>query len=319
MITHFKLLAVVLALTLAAGSITAHAGDWGPKACSGTTKAAFAGCLYEGLDDFWVGVGKCKNESQREDSRDCLADARASLREDAQECQEQRDARSDLCDLLGEAPFDPPFEPAIFAAWADIDAGGMWNPWMPLVPGRTLVYESPDETIEVTVTSDIKVVDGVECRVVRDIVKGEDGELIEDTLDWFAQDIYGNVWYCGEATAEYEDGFPVTVDGSFLAGVDGAKAGILMKAAPAVGDVYRQEFDLGNAEDAAEVVSLHGSSAATPQGASCAADCLVTREFTPLSPDDNENKYYKQGIGMILTIDLESGERAELVEIIDNP
>ena len=317
--TYFKAAGIALLLTMAAGPIAAHANGNQPKACSSTTSAAFAACLYEALDDFWIGNGKCQNESARDDRKECFADTRVSLRETTQECRAQRDARAELCDDLGEAPFDPPFDPENFVAWGVIDANGMWNPWMPLIPGRTLVYESADETVEVTVTSDTKYIGGVECRVVRDVVKGEDGELIEDTIDWFAQDIYGNVWYCGEATAEYEDGFPVNIDGSFQAGLDGAKAGLVMKAAPAVGDVYRQEFDLGNAEDAAEVMSLHGSSAATPQGASCVADCLVTREFTPLDPDANENKYYKPGIGVVLTIDLETGGRTELVEIIDNP
>jgi hypothetical protein len=178
------------------------------------------------------------------------------------------------------------------------------------------VYRSSDETVRVTVTNQVKIIDDVPCVVVRDVVE-VDGELLEDTIDWFAQDVHGNVWYCGEATAEYEDGFPVNTGGSFQADVDGARPGLLMKAAPAVGDVYRQEFDLGNAEDAAEVVNLHGF-AITP-AASCRGDCLVTREFTPLSPGDEENKYYKPGIGMILTVNLETGERSKLVRIVDKP
>lgn len=184
--TCFKAAGIVLLLAMAAGPIAAHANDRHsngnqPKACSSTTSAAFAARLYEGLDDFWIGAGKCENESARDDRRGCVADARASLREATKECREQRDARSELCDELGQAPYDPPFKPDNFVAWDDIDTSGLWNPWMPLIPGRTLVYESADETVEVTVTRDTKDVDGVECRVVRDVVKGEDGELIEDT------------------------------------------------------------------------------------------------------------------------------------------
>lgn len=308
-----------LSLVLAIVAGPAYAGHYHksrPQACSSTTKAAFAACLNEGLDDYWIGSGKCQNESEREDRVECFDDIQESLQEFARECRDQREARDDLCDALGEAPYDPEFEPEMFVNPDDIGGSVAPNPWLPLIAGQTRVYEAPDERVEVTVTHDIRIVDDVPCRVVRDIVT-EDGDLVEDTLDWFAQDIYGNVWYCGEATAEYEDGFPVSTDGSFEADVDGARPGILMKAAPAVGDVYRQEFDLGNAEDAAKVINLHGS--AETDFASCAGDCLVTLEFTPLSPDSTEHKFYKPGVGEILVIDLESGERTELVEIIDEP
>ncbi len=313
---YVKTACLSLALAALAGPAASHGRGSGPKACSNTTKAAFAACLNEGLDDFWIGNGKCQNESEAGDRSECFSDNRESLKEFSQECREQRSARADLCDGLGEAPYDPEFEPENFVNPDDIGGSVAPNPWLPLIAGRTLVYESPDETIEVTVTHDTKMIDDVPCRVVRDVVK-VDGELLEDTIDWLAQDIHGNVWYCGEATAEYEDGFPVNTDGSFQADVDGARPGLLMKAAPAVGNIYRQEFDLGNAEDAAMVINLHGS-ANTP-AASCAGNCLVTREFTPLSPDAEEDKYFKPGVGNILTIDLETGERTELVEIINSP
>jgi hypothetical protein len=132
-----------------------------------------------------------------------------------------------------------------------------------------------------------------------------------------AQDIEGNVWYCGEGTAEYEDGLPVNTDGSFQADVDGARPGILMRAAPAVGDVYRQEFALGEAEDAATIVSLHGS-ANTP-AASCQGDCLVTSETTALEPGAKEKKFYKPGVGEIQSIDLDTGAKTRLIQIIDGP
>jgi len=316
---YLKIAGLSLVLAALAGPTAlyaAHKGSQEPQACSKTTTAAFNACLNEGYDDFWIGNGKCQNESERGEVFECLVDNRESIKEFVEECRAQREARDDLCDVLGQAPYDPVFEPEDFVNPDDIGGSIMPNPWFPLIVGRTLVYESPDEVVRVTVTDEIKIIDDIPCRVVRDVVK-LDGEVLEDTLDWYAQDVFGNVWYCGEATAEYEDGFPVTTDGSFQADVDGARPGILMKAVPAVGDTNRQEFDLGNAEDAAEVVSLNGS-ANTP-AASCSGDCLVTREFTPISPDVNENKYYKAGIGNILTIDLETGERSELVSVIDSP
>src|SRR5207244_1674521 len=105
------------------------------------------------------------------------------------------------------------------------------------------------------VTRNTRVILGVTCVEVHDTVT-TDGELTEDTFDWFAQDRDGNVWYFGENTHELEDGLITTIDGTFMAGVNGDKPGIVMKAHPAIGDFYRQEFSLANAEDFAETLSL---------------------------------------------------------------
>ena len=102
----------------------------------------------------------------------------------------------------------------------------------------------------------------------------------------------------------------VEIEGSFKAGRDGDQPGILLPFSPQVGDAYRQEMSLGNAEDAAEVISITGSE--TAPAASCLNDCLVTRDFTPLDPEVEENKYYAPGVGLILETD--EGDRTELVE-----
>ena len=159
-----------------------------------------------------------------------------------------------------------------------------------------------DETTEVM---------GVECMVVRDVVY-LDGEPTEDTLDWFAQDVDGNVWYFGEIAVNYEDGEIADVEGSWEAGVDGAKPGILVLADPQVGDAHRQEMLLGEAEDAAEVLAL-GETVTVPAGTY--VNCVKTGEFTPLEPDTYEHKYRAPGIGVVLEVDVESGERVELVTV----
>jgi hypothetical protein len=155
------------------------------------------------------------------------------------------------------------------------------------------------------------VIDGVTRVDVLDTVK-LNGELTEQTLDWFAQDEDGNVWYFGENSEELAGGLVVDLGGSFAAGADGAQAGIIMKAHPAVGDFYRQEFDLGNAEDLAEVLSL---SEAVTVPAGSFSDCLQTKETESLDPSALENKCYTAGIGNLLTVDLVTGERLELLQI----
>src|SRR5262249_40103866 len=139
---------------------------------------------------------------------------------------------------------------------------GINNPYFPLVPGTTFIYEgqTPDgfEHDEFAVTHNTRTILGVTCIEVHDSVR-TDGKLTEDTLDWFAQDVEGNVWYFGENTHELVDGLITTIDGTFMAGENGAKPGVIMKAHPLIGDFYRQEADLDNAEDFAETVSLNES------------------------------------------------------------
>lgn len=140
------------------------------------------------------------------------------------------------------------------------------NSYFPLVVGTVWHYVGGDETVDVTVLDQTKFIEGVTGRVVRDVVK-VDGVLLEDTLDWYAQDVDGAVWYCGESVQDFEvfegddpqDPELIAIEGSFKAGLNGDFAGIQMLALPRVGDAYRQEVSMGNAEDAAEVVSITGS------------------------------------------------------------
>jgi hypothetical protein len=142
------------------------------------------------------------------------------------------------------------------------------------------------------VTSDTKKVMGVECVVVDD--RGwENGKLIEQTYDWYAQDKEGNVWYFGEDTKEYENGKVVSTKGSWEGGVDGAKPGIMMQSNPKMGQSYRQEYYVGKAEDMAKVVSLNVS-ATVPYGSF--DHVLVAKEWTPLQPGFSGKKYYVRGV-----------------------
>jgi hypothetical protein len=210
------------------------------------------------------------------------------------------------------AAYAPEIDPAEFTT--DID-----NPYMPLRPGTRWVYEGEgddgeSERIEVEVTDDTRQVMGVTVAVVHD-TEFVEGEMVEDTYDWFAQDAEGNVWYFGEETAEYEDGEVVSTAGAWEAGVDGAQPGIVMRAAPRVGDTYRQEFYAGEAEDMGEVIELDRT-VTVPFGSFDGV--LVTRDWTPLEPDVEENKFYAPGVGMVAEETVEGGSsRAELVEMTE--
>jgi hypothetical protein len=190
------------------------------------------------------------------------------------------------------------------------------NPWFPLKPGTTFVYtgEKDDQSGHdiVRVTSRTRTIRGVRCTAVDDRLYLK-GRLAERTTDWYAQDAAGNVWYFGEATAELNKAGKVTTrEGSWLAGVNGAQAGIFMTARPKVGQSHRQEYYKGQAEDHFAVVSL-SASVLVPYTAS--AHALLTKEWTPLEPDTLDHKLYIRAVGLAKEETIKGGN--ELWELSD--
>ena len=188
------------------------------------------------------------------------------------------------------------------------------NPYLPFLPGTSWTFEGVSsgkpEHIEVVVTPERKEILGISAVVVRDTVT-VDGEVVEDTFDWFAQDRDGNVWYLGEAVQDFENGKLVGTDGTWEAGVDGAVAGIVMPATPAVGDAYRQEFSIGEAEDMFEIIA-DDDTETVPAGQF--ARVVVTKDWNPLEPDVIEEKRYAPGVGLIAERKIAGDRgRAELV------
>lgn len=192
------------------------------------------------------------------------------------------------------------------------------NPFWPLQVGTATRYVGQipegEEVILVEVTDKKKVVQGVTTTVVRDRV-WLNGELIEDTDDWYAQDKDGNVWYFGEDAKNYKNGQISDRAGSWEAGVDGALAGILMWAEPKVGSIYYQEYYKGEAEDVGEVLALN-ETVTVPIGTF--QGCLKTEDTTALEPDVREYKYYCPGIGVVLEENVTEGTKVELVEMTTN-
>lgn len=182
------------------------------------------------------------------------------------------------------------------------------NPYFPLTPGTTMIYRGKNEEgaslrNRTSVLRDTRVVNGVTCVVVRDRAY-EAGELVEDTRDWYAQDLAGNVWYFGEDSRDIEDGQVVGRGGSWEAGINGAVAGIIMRAVPRAGDAYRQELAPGIAEDEARVLGF-GAKVRTPFATF--GNCLQNEEFTALEPDLLEHKFYAPGIGLVMSKGIRGG------------
>jgi len=195
------------------------------------------------------------------------------------------------------------------------------NPFLPLEPGNTFIYKGSKEGSKqrdvFAVTDRTIVIDGVTCRVVHDRVFMQ-GVLQEDTFDYFAQDRDGNVWYFGEDTKELDrHGTVVSTAGTWRAGVDGARPGVIMEAHPKVNDHYFQEVAAPIAQDEAIVLNLH-EIVAVPFGKF--TNCLQTKEFTQLEPGNVEHKFYARGVGCILGVVVKGGkERLALVNIVREP
>ncbi len=207
--------------------------------------------------------------------------------------------------------YHPVIDPANFTATVD-------NPWFPLKPGSRYVYEGVKDGEHVrdvtTVTNGVQRVDGVPCRVVKDQLFHSDGSLVEDTTDFYTQDLQGNVWYFGEVTAALDDhGILTDTEGSWLAGQDGAEPGIFMEANPTVGHSFRQEFYQGHAEDQFTVLDL-AAAVSTPFGSY--GTTLLTQETTVLEPSVVDHKNYVKGIGEVAELQVQGPQPPEELKLV---
>lgn len=335
---------ILTAACLVAGfgvTSTALAGQ--PSVCELTAQTMFRACLSDVKDDFLTLDANCLNIGDEEEQSECFEESSEDSADEKAYCRDVKAARLDACDLLAEDLYDPdPLldEGITFVHPDDVDEDSV-NPYVSVIAGHTYVLNvtggDDEEMVIVHVTDETREILGVECRVVVDVVveeseefDEEDGweweyEAIEVTDDWFAQDENGDVYYCGEVARNFEDGVLRDLDGSFEAGIEYAKAGVIIRADPVAGEVHRQEYSLGEAEDIIQYMGMGapteeegGDNAAFP----CDPECLVTFDFAPVEPESTEYKYYLEGVGFVLAVGLEdgeiTGEREELVCVGDS-
>jgi hypothetical protein len=290
-------------------------------ACKAIKKLVIGSCQAEAHGTKLLTEARCNNIPDAAAQKVCVQTAETDAKDEHQSCKDKRGLWKAVCARLGPAPYSPVIDAANFPAPTTID-----NPFFPLIPGTTFVYEGQTadgfEHVEFAVTHATKVILEITCVEVHDVRKVA-GKVLEDTRDWFAQDKFRNVWYFGENTtlvdggvALVDGGLPTDLSGTWTAGVDGAQPGFVMEGNPVVGDFYRQEFLAGEAEDMAEVKSLTASESVP--ATTCTNECLETEESSTLAPGDIEHKFYKLNVGNILTIDFAANppERSELVQII---
>lgn len=230
----------------------------GVSPCERTAQQMRKACRHDVRDNFKVTQANCTNISDPTDRNACREDAVATQDEESEFCEDQLDARLDACEVLGEGRYDP--DPLLDQIITFVDPDDVEkddaNPYVSIVAGHTYVLqagEDGEEIVVVHVTDETREIQDVLCRVVVDVVLvaeeyEEDGGVeyvpVEHTDDWFAQDTDGNVYYCGEIARNFEEGQLVDLDGSFEAGTEFAKAGLLIMANPELDLAHRTEFAL---------------------------------------------------------------------------
>lgn len=283
--------------------------------CETSARLARKACTFDAKDNLFETRAICAHLSDTGERSECRSDAAAERQDSLRECDAVFQSRMDFCAMSAEDFYDPDFDKSMFTKTFDNA-----NPYFPIAVGNEWTFEGDGETVVVRVLPATKRVSKVTCVVVNDVVSDDEGRLIEDTDDWYAQARNGDVYYCGENAKDYEyfrgdnpqEAELVAIDGSFKHGTDLAKAGILMFASPEVGTTYRQEFALGDAEDGATILSTsyrYGHDPAldrlVPRDLAdllCDGDCLVTHDFNLLEPGSTELKYYAPGIGTFLEV-----------------
>ncbi len=278
--------------------------------CRLSSQQELRSCRTGAQSTLQLALAQCDNVPDALDREACKQQAFASQKDALSLCSGQFSQRQQICQKLGPAPYDPVIDPANFVTVID-------NTYFPLTPGTTLIYEThtPDgfEHHEFTVTHNTATILGVTCVEIHNPVT-LNGQLTGDTLDYFAQDKAGNVWFFKDDSDDVLDGRVVKVDG-WTAGVNGASPGIQAEAHPAIGDFYRQDLLLGTAEEVAKVLDLD-TTVTVPAGTF--QHCVEIEERTGLAPGALEDKFYCPGVGLALRVDLVTGNRLPLVEIVGN-
>ena len=299
-------------LVLTAGDVASgQAGVKPGKACNKSALAARTAANREAWAVFWNEISLCLNETPFTEVVKRAKKAEKALKDAQELVEDQFDERIQVCQQLGQSPYDPNIDPLEFTSVVD-------NPYFPLIIGNTNAYEGDTldgiVRIEDTTLNETRQILGVDCAVV-ECIEYLDDVVTRQTRRYYAQHTDGTVWYFGQQTFAIEDDVIVDMDGSWIAESKGAKPGIVMLAAADIGLVYRQSFLPNVAEDVAKFQAT-GVSVTVPYNSQTYLDCWQIRNTTPLDPDALEQRFFAQGVGLVKTVDADTGDVFELVEIL---
>jgi hypothetical protein len=183
--------------------------------------------------------------------------------------------------------------PADFVAGVD-------NPWFPLVPGTRWTYDryatTGSETLTATVLPEPRLVDGVATTALRWELRRPGRRPATLAVRWYAEDTAGNVWWFGQRVTRTGPPVDLLTDRSWAAGRHGAQAGLVLSAAPRVGDGYLNASQPGVVESRSTVASVDASVALPSR---TYRGTVATHDLSPLEPTRQVQSFYVRGIGLV--------------------
>lgn len=225
----------------------------------------------------------------------------------------------------GESSKAPSPEPVATATTPHpgVDAAGLSpvvdNPYVAFSTVKRSVYEGTEfdpearKSIRVRVETSVRdtpeTVAGMRVTVV-DVSDFQEGELVEKTVDYYAQSSSGDVYYIGERVNDYEGGKVIGHGGTWLTGENGARAGVFMPKTPKVGDAFEQERAPGIAEDRSKIIATN-LTVTVPAGTF--KDCIETEDYAPIDKR-TQRKCYCKGVGLVREI-FGQGGSIELIKL----
>lgn len=181
------------------------------------------------------------------------------------------------------------------------------NPYLPLESLKQDILENKSERVERIARPDVHKTfqiggQTIEALTVEDREYTASGDLTEATLDYFAQDDDGNVYYLGEDVNTYKNGKVSGHSGAWLLGKDTKIPGVLLPAHPQVGDKFKSEDVPHITTEKDEVVSI-SETMTVPAGTF--HGCVKVKEHA--SDGATEFKLYAPGVGVIAEMDSDEG------------
>jgi hypothetical protein len=177
---------------------------------------------------------------------------------------------------------------------------GVDNPWFPLAPGTRWTYDryssTGSETLTATALPAPRVVDGVTTTAVQWEVLRPGRPSATLAVRWYAQDTAGNVWWFGQRVTRNAPPVDLLATRSWAAGRNGAQAGLVVSAAPRVGDGYVNGSQPGVVESRSTVASVDASVALASR---TYRGTVSTRDLSPLEPTRQVQSFYARGIGLV--------------------
>ena len=284
--------------------------EGGKPHCQKSAQYLFLACKHRTQAERWERLANCENILAQEERKACSADNRESWASDKHSCKAERDSRKGVCEEVGRE---------VYQGWDGVDFKGsddggaaiVGNDYFPLLESSRASYLTAETTIDREVTTSIREIDGVACRLVveeeRDNteLEAETGVLLERVERLYAQDTNDNIWTCGVLRQQYsvlvegQDAVVVSTEGSWEAGTDGAKAGIAMHWQPAFGDTDRRSYAPGIDEELAEVLDPATVTSEFMCGSDGSGDCVILRITSPLWAEGYRDEYYQSGTGLV--------------------